>query len=306
MHDGLGLWVAKTAVVLDDRGIPVCIDHEPCVQKAGIGVSFCRHALHGGQNHPLHHCGEDGVGHNRRGGVGTHAAGIGAGIALTNTFVILRGGHGQHVLAIDHHDKARLLALKKAFHDNPRAGVTELVIGEHVVDGHLGFILRHCHNHPFPRGEAVGLDDDRCALLSNIGQSRLDVGKHRIGCGGDVVPREKILGKGFAALQLRRTGGGAKAGQVEFGESVHNPGNQWRLGTDNGQCAALLPGKFREAFNVHGVEWHILEFWFECRAGVTWRDVNPLDRLGFSQLPRQRVLAPATPHNQNIHTAVSL
>jgi hypothetical protein len=68
----------------------------------------------------------------------------------------------------------------------------------------------------------------------------------------------------------------------------------------------VLPGELREAFNVEGVEWHIIEFWFECCAGVTRRNIDPRDRLRFSQLPRQRVLAPATPHNQNIHMAVSL
>ena len=36
-------------------------------------------------------------------------------------------------------------------HDNPRAGVTELVIGERVVDGRLGFICVIATITPFPR-----------------------------------------------------------------------------------------------------------------------------------------------------------
>ena len=47
-------------------------------------------------------------------------------------------------------------------------------------------------------------------------------------------------------------------------------------------------------------------FGFECRAGVTRRYIDPRDRIRFGQLPGQRVFAPATPHNQNIHMAVSL
>ncbi len=51
-------------------------------------------------------------------GVGTHATRVGAGIGITNTFVVLAGGHGQGMRAINHNNKAGLFAFEELLHDH--------------------------------------------------------------------------------------------------------------------------------------------------------------------------------------------
>ena len=48
--------------------------------------------------------------HHRRRRVGAHAAGVGAAVAVEDALVVLARGERQHVLAVHHHDEARLLA----------------------------------------------------------------------------------------------------------------------------------------------------------------------------------------------------
>ena len=47
--------------------------------------------------------------------------------------MVLAGCHRQHVLAVDHHDKARLFTIKKLFDNDPVARVAKGVTCQHVV-----------------------------------------------------------------------------------------------------------------------------------------------------------------------------
>ena len=124
-HDGLGFRVAKAAVVFDDPGLAVGINHQAGVQESGVVIAFGGHAGNGGQDYLLHNALVYRRIHHRGRGVGAHAAGIGAGIAVADAFVVLAGGHGQHMFAVHHDDKAGLFAGEEFLDDHAAAGRAE-------------------------------------------------------------------------------------------------------------------------------------------------------------------------------------
>ena len=208
-------------------------------------MSFSRHASYGRPNDLLHHLGVHRIGHHRGGGVGTHTAGIGSGVAFANTLVVLGRGHRQYVFTVDHDDKAGFLTFQKALQYDPGARVAKLIIGEHVLNRCLGFIERRGDDDALSRGEAIGFDDDRCALLSHVSEGGLDLGKDGVGRCRYIVPGKEILGKRLAALELCCTRGRAEAGEALFIEVINNACNQWRLGTDHREGTVIFLSKGR-------------------------------------------------------------
>src|SRR5690606_24653953 len=111
-HDRLGFGIAEAAVELDDLGRAAAVDHQTGVEETGVDVAFGGHATHGRPDDLVHHPLVDRIGDHGRRGVGAHAAGVGAGVAVADALVILAGSHGQHVAAIDHDDEAGFLAIE--------------------------------------------------------------------------------------------------------------------------------------------------------------------------------------------------
>jgi hypothetical protein len=79
--------------------------------------------------------------------------------------VVLAGGHGQHVVAVDHDDEAGFFAVEELFDHHARTGFTEGVAGQHVTHGGFGFFQRHGDDHALAGGQAIGLDHDRRAFF---------------------------------------------------------------------------------------------------------------------------------------------
>ena len=188
-------------------------------------------------------CGID----HRGGRVGTHAAGIGAGVALADAFVILAGGHGQHVLAVDHDDKAGFFAVEKLLDHHPAAGVAKGVAGQHIGHGVLGLLQRLGHDNALARRQAVGLDHDGCALFAQVGQGRLELGEVAVGAGGNLVPRQEILGKGLGAFQLGGALARAEAAQAALLKVVDHAFDQRRFRADDGQAHVVCSAKSASA-----------------------------------------------------------
>ncbi|VAU69108.1 Uncharacterised protein [Klebsiella pneumoniae] len=80
--------------------------------------------------------------------------------------MILAGGHRQNVLAIDHHDKARLFAVEELFNHDAVARIAKGVTCQHILNRGFGFFEGHRDDHAFTRGQTVGLDNNRRALLT--------------------------------------------------------------------------------------------------------------------------------------------
>ena len=116
-HHRLGFRIAEAAVELDDFGVTGFVDHQAGIEETGVHVAFIRHAAHGWPDHQVHDALVDVGGDNGRRGVGTHAAGVRATVAVADALVVLAGGHRQYVLAVDHHDKTGFLAVEELLDD---------------------------------------------------------------------------------------------------------------------------------------------------------------------------------------------
>jgi hypothetical protein len=75
--------------------------------------------------------------------------------------VILRGGQRQGVAAVGHHDEAGFLAVHELLDHHPRAALVVLhaqgVVGEHGVDGGVGFVQVMATTTPLPAARPSAL-----------------------------------------------------------------------------------------------------------------------------------------------------
>ena len=81
------------------------------------------------------------------------------------------------MFAVHHDNEAGLLSLEKALDNDAGAGITEFVVGQHVMNGGLRLSQCHGNDDAFARRQTIGFDDDRCALLMNVVERRFDLVK---------------------------------------------------------------------------------------------------------------------------------
>ena len=227
----------------------------------------------------------DGWGDDRGGRVGAHAAGVGTGIAVTDVLVILAGGQRQNVLAIGHDDEAGFFAFQILFNDDPCIGC-----GEQRVNGAERFVKRFGDDYALACRESVGLDDDRRALLFDVGMGGGDIAESDEGGGGDLVAHHEAFGKILGAFELRGFLGRAKDFEAARAKEIDDARRQRHFRADNGQVDAVLFGKVGELDRVGDRQ--VFQFKLTCRAGVARCDIDLLQAGGFSQMPGQRVFAP--------------
>ena len=133
--------------------------------------------------------------HHRCRGVGAHATGIGAGVAFADTLVVLAGGHGQDIFAIDNHDEAGFLAAEELLNNHTTARLAKSVAREHIGNCLLCLCQRFGNDDAFSGSESVGFYHDGGALLSQVGQGRFQFGKVGVRGGGNIMSGKEILGE---------------------------------------------------------------------------------------------------------------
>src|SRR5690606_542534 len=116
-----------------------------------------------------------------------------------DALVILRRAEWQGGRAVAEAEEARFLAGQEFLHDDfgPRSAEGA---AEAVVDRGERLVLRHRHRYALAGGEAVGLDDDRRALVADIGFRGVGGGESAEGGGRDIVARAEILGEALGAF----------------------------------------------------------------------------------------------------------
>ena len=240
-------------------------------------------------------------GHHRRRGVSPHTTGVEAGITVANPLVILTGSHRQHVLAIDHDDEARLFTLQKLLDHHPGARVAKGIAGEHVAHRVFRLLQGHGDNHPLARRQTIGLDDDRGALLAQIGQRWLHLGEVLVLGGWDGVTGQEILGKGLGTFQLGSGSGRAKDGLTGCAEGIHHPFDQGGFRPDDGESDLLLFGKGQQPFDIGRLDGNVLDPRLKLGTCVARRYKNVAYQRGVLGLPGQGVFAATIANDQYFH-----
>ena len=291
--------IAEPAVELDHSRRAAAIDHQPRVQKSGIGGSCGRQSVHRRADDLAHdafvRCGI----HHRRGRVCAHSAGVRPRISLTRRLVILRRRERNDLTAAHNTDEARFLAGEKLLDHDPAARVSERTAGEHRVDGGERLRYRLRDDHALARREAVRLDHDRRSMLANVGARLGGVGELGVACGGDAVACEERLGKCFRAFH---PGGGstrAEDAKPLVREPIGDARDQRRFRPDYGQVDRVLMRAREQAFDVLGPNRDVLDPGLARGASVAGRHQHPCHPLALREFPSERVLASAAAHHEH-------
>ena len=159
----------------------------------------------------------------------------------------------------------------------------------------------HRHHHALAGGEAVGLDDDRCAAPRDVVARLLRVGEHRVAGGGNAVALEKALGEGLAGLQLGRGLCGPEDAQARGGEGIDHAERERTLGSDHGQRHGLALREREQARQVIGGDGDVAAARLGGRPRVAGGDEHLLHGGGLGQLPGQGVFAATRADDEEFH-----
>ena len=267
-HD-LRLGITKAGVELQHLGAGGS-EHKAAIQAAAV-VDALGSELGHGLLHDLHHGGVLLVSHDGHRAVDAHATGVGTLVALERALVVLRGGHGAHGLAVG---KGQQRALGAGQHLLDNHGVAGIAKGaaKALAYGFLGLLKFGRHDNALARGKAVGLDDQRGALLAHVGESRSLVGKRTIGCRRNARTLHELLGEQLRALHLGALGTRAKAGNTRRAHGVGHARHERSLGANYHESASVALSKRRHGRRIAVVENHVLAA--ARGAAVTRRDVE--------------------------------
>ena len=134
------------------------------------------------------------VGHDGYRAVDAHATGVGAKVALERTLMVLRSGHGAHGLAVGKGQQRALGAGQHLLDNHGVAGITKGA-AKTLTHGLLGLRKLSRHDNALACGQAVSLDDQRCALLAHVGESRSLIGERAVGGRRNAGTLHELLGE---------------------------------------------------------------------------------------------------------------
>ena len=185
--------------------------------------------------------------------------------------MVLRGSHGTHGLAIGKGQQRALGANEHLLNDHGVAGVTEGA-AKALAHGLLGLLKFGRHDNALARGKAVGLHDQRGALLAHVGESRSLVGKRAVGCRRDTGALHELLGEQLGTLHLGALGTRAKAGNARRAHGVGHARHERSLGANYHESASVALRKRRHGRRITVVENNVLAA--ARGAAVARRDVE--------------------------------
>ena len=287
-QDRLCFRIAQTAVEFNRLDRTILADHQSGIKETSVGRPFGRHAAHRRQNDFTHCLGVQFRRHHRRGRVGTHAPRIGPGVTVENALVILTGCQRQYILAVDHDDEARFLALQKLLDDDTCTRLAKLVARQHGVDGLMRFGQRHGHHHALAGSQPVRLDDDRRTLGIDVTVGFSGVGKSGKSRRRNLVPGHEALGKILGGFQLCRFAGWPENLQPSCAEKIDDTRRQRRFRANNGHGDAFALGKISQGRRIDKIQ--VFDPVLPQRSGVTRCNIDFLHHRRLGQTPGQRVL----------------
>ena len=171
--------------------------------------------------------------------------------------MVLRGGHGANGLAVGKGQQRALGANEHLLDNHGVAGIAKGA-AKTLAHGLLGLRKLGCHDNALARGKAVGLDDQRGALLAHVGKSRSLVGKRAVGRRRDTGALHELLGEQLGALHLGALGTRAKAGNTRRAHGVGHARHERSLGANYHKSASVALRKRRHGRRIAVVENNVL------------------------------------------------
>ena len=257
-HD-FGLGVSETGVELYDLDAVGRL-HQSSVEHTRKRAAFLHHGF-GGAAHYVPVC-ELLVltADERKPGVGSHTACIGALVAVEGALVVLGERHRPDSGPVDEAHERKLRAFEIILdHD---LALAEGVIHEHALQGPLGLDEIRSYDDSLSGGESVVFEHGREGPRAHIVEGLLVTGKAAVGGCRDVVFLHQLLGKLLAALYSGR--GERMSEYLESGRSelIDDSDRQRRFWADHGQVDFMreceLPERghvgvrYRNAFRLRG------------------------------------------------------
>src|SRR6267142_33626 len=298
-QDRLRFRIAEPAVEFQRARIARAVDHQTGVEEADVAVAFLGHSREHRLDHFAHDAGVQLGGHDGGGRIRAHAAGVGALIAVPEALVVLARGKRQHVFPVGKNNEARLLAFEEFLDHHPAARGPHGPLHEDLFDRAMGFFLGPGDDDAFPRGEPVGLDDDRRSALVDVrvcGTGFLEGRERR---GGNAVARHEFLGELLRALQLRAGPGRPEDPQPLGLEYIDDAFGERRLGPDHGEVDTF--GKRELGELAYFGDRDVLKTVFARGAAVSRRDEHLLHTRVLREAPRDRVLPASRADDEQLH-----
>ena len=299
-HERLGLRIPEAHVELDHVGVARVVDHQSDEEHALVGMAVGLHAVDRRVHDPLEDLLLDRLGDDRRRGVGAHAPGVLAFVAVEGALVVLRRGQGHDPLAVTEGVVGGFLTLQPFLDHDAIAGRAEALVGHHLVDRRVGRRSIRTHRDALARREPVRLHDAGPTELIDVVVGGPRFVEDLVGRGRDPVPRHEVLREGLAALELRRRGRGAEGRDSDVTQAIRQARRERILGSNDDEVDRLALGQ-----RDHPVE--------VVRLGLRVAGREPTDRLAarrrverrelwaLRDLPRERVLAASAADHQDLH-----
>ncbi len=193
------------------------------------------------------------------------------------------------------------MTFEEVFDDDFRAGRAETMIDEDVIQGVDGGFDIHGDGDALARGEAVGLDDDRRAVLLDVGLGRFEFLEGAVLGGGDVVACHELLGEVLGAFDLG--GGLVRAERLDAGgfEIVDDAFDQRHFRSDEHPVVLVAAHEFDERGVVRQAALRGADA-IELHAGIAGGDGHLVDAAAAHERVGDGVLTRAGTDDQNLLT----
>ena len=248
-QNSLRFRVAEAAVEFDDFRA-VRRNHEAGIEAALIGNAFLLQAVDDGFQDLFFNFLADFQRNDRCRSIRSHAARVGAFVVIEDTLVVLSRNHGHDGLAVDKSQEARFFTDHAFFDDDAAAGSAEDMVFHHGIDRFDGFCFRLGDDDAFAGSQAVGFDDDGCALFFNIGLGGIAIGKGSVGCRRDMVFLHEVLGEDLRPFHLGSGLVGTKDSQTLGLSQVGKAFGQGDFRADDEHVDAFFLGIVRDGVQV--------------------------------------------------------
>ncbi len=206
------------------------------------------------------------------------------------------------MVAVAHREEADFRAVQELFDDDLGAGRAEAARAQRVVDRRMGLGNGRRDRYPLAAGEPVGLDHHRRTLLPDKRLCLGGIAEPAVAGGRDALAGAQILHKALGAFERGGCLARAEGRDPRAFERIDEAGDERRLRADDDKIDCRLPAEGDQPRRVAGRDRHAFRLLGD--PGIARRAIDLVDQGRGGDRPAQRVLAPARPDHQDIHSEV--